>query len=69
VEFLLAQKEVPHVFSCNHFSSFSSSSSFLVVLILFHASLCRTPKLFDGFNYKSKGEDNERKNWGALLGS
>jgi hypothetical protein len=30
----------------------------------------RTPKLLDGFNYKSKGEDNERrKSWGALLGS
>jgi hypothetical protein len=30
----------------------------------------RTPKLLDGFNYKSKGEDNgRRRNWGALPGS
>jgi hypothetical protein len=28
------------------------------------------PKLLDGFNYESKGEDNKkRKSWGALLGS
>ncbi len=30
----------------------------------------RTSKLFDGFNYESKGEDNKRKrSWGALPGS
>ncbi len=30
----------------------------------------RTPKLLDGLNFESKGEDNERrKSWGALLGS
>jgi hypothetical protein len=29
----------------------------------------RTPKLFDGFNYESKGEENEMKrSWGAVPG-
>jgi hypothetical protein len=29
----------------------------------------RTPKLFDGLNYESKGEDIERRSWGAFPGS
>jgi len=26
------------------------------------------PKLLDGLNYESKGEDNGRRSWGAFLG-
>jgi hypothetical protein len=28
-----------------------------------------TPKLLDGLNYESKGEDSERRSWGMLPGS
>jgi hypothetical protein len=27
------------------------------------------PKLLDGFNCESKGENNRRRSWGILLGS
>jgi hypothetical protein len=34
-----------------------------------HGKVMMHPKLFDGLNYESKGENNGRRSWGTLFGS
>ncbi len=49
MELFLASKETPRVFSCNHSSSFSSTSSFLVALSFLHVKSTLPKKTHQAF--------------------
>jgi hypothetical protein len=64
VSFLIGQKHVISIME-----KYDQILNFFSFIMLPHLAW-RTPKLFDGLNYESKGEDNERRrSWGVLLGS
>ncbi len=55
---------------CNYIDAWDSTFKVFVFGVVFFMQGWRTPKFLDGFNYKSKGENNERKrNWGVLSNS